>query len=561
MSQTPHRESSQPNRRGRNSKDPDNTGDVGRTIQFAEMNREAVAAATQYSGRDNELVDRPFVQDDMDTEISVSPLTMTSQPNSTSQNNATPVKDSSSERVPGASALRSHNGSGLRTHTRFLIGLPLDRNGRVVTQVLEALKCLLEELVQLDPSFCFDPWAEMDWSDRPVITLHNYPEKLSDFTPYCDNFRSTMPYGDKKWYTNMCFNYPSTISLPSLMIDLEEVASHHGWFIKASSIQSDKRVKDIGWFAFSLQQYATPEFRDKLAVLMGIQPKHFSLQWRKVQDSGELWAMVAQSTEDLAKRIANGLGDLYSSQSLDWPLGIRMRFVPYLSTVSTHNKSVDRMKSFQMKFSRTFKAHPIENLKVGLDETFQTSYRSGEPITITLREALMGISRVTQSQLTTLLSVPQRPPRQGVFHSVVEYQDRSRGRKVYLVPYPSEQVGGTVIGELTLGNPITILSHIYSAQSIHPLFESHAVDDERGTVYDEENDAIHNRTTMDLEASLEQDAKVFVFALDLLEMDNKKRRVDGNLVRRLDDSSVGTVRANTPNSVAGSSFARARPSS
>lgn len=122
-------------------------------------------------------------------------------------------------------------------------------------------------------------------------------------------------------------------------------------------------------------------------------------------------------------------------------------------------------------------------------------------------------------------------------------------------------MGGTVIGELTLGNPITILSHIYSAQSIHPLFESHAVDDERGTVYDEENDAIHNRTTMDLEASLEQDAKVFVFALDLLEMDNKKRRVDGNLVRRLDDSSVGTVRANTPNSVAGSSFARARPSS
>jgi hypothetical protein len=61
-----------------------------------------------------------------------------------------------------------------------------------------------------------------------------------------------------------------------------------------------------------------------------------------------------------------------------------------------------------------------------------------------------------------------------------------------------------------------------------------------------------------------QDAVVFDFDLKLVEKDRiqaeKKRKHDGQLVKRLDDSSIGTLRADSPNTAAGSSRKGTRPS-
>jgi hypothetical protein len=112
--------------------------------------------------------------------------------------------------------------------------------------------------------------------------------------------------------------------------------------------------------------------------------------------------------------------------------------------------------------------------------------------------------------------------------------------------------------------PFTILSHFYYREDIRPLFLTHAIESEEGCSYDPKLDAVRTPEIAELGLCLAKDAKVFAFDLALVETDqgqaDKKRKIDGPLVKRLDEASIGTLRADQQqNTAAGFSRAGTRP--
>jgi hypothetical protein len=442
-----------------------------------------------------------------------------------------------------------------RSETRFVLGLQLDRNIKVVEQVLSTFLTLLQEIQKLDETSYLMPWKREDRNECPPVTESNFPEKLSGFQKYCETFRTTYPFQDKRWYTSFCLNHAFAVSPSYILTDLDEIIKAEGWFMIECAVQTDKKVIEIGWFAYSLKEYASPSFRDVLAELMCIPPAFFALQWQNVKKGAkELWAMTVKAAEGPHVLLDRALGELYSSKCTSWPWGIRMRYVPYAETLNTNNPAVTNIKTIQVKFLDSFKPLILENLRVSLDHSFETAASNGIPFKVTVREAIMGINSPRKGKKGEALKI---------IHGVVEYNDRRFGRRVVMVPYPTEQVG-TTLGLMMAQHPYTILSHFLQPESIQPLFLTHAVEAESGATYDAKTDSLRTPAIMELEQSMVQDAVVFDFDLKLVEKDRiqaeKKRKFDGQLVKRLDDSSIGTLRAESP-TAAGSSKSGTRPSS
>lgn len=455
----------------------------------------------------------------------------------------------------GSGSGQRHNGYQSGGHTRFLFGFHPDPDERMVDQALSALRKLLNEFQTIDPSACLISWLESDRACK-VVQVDNFPRKRSEILPYCDSFRVGYPAAGKRWYVSICLSHEETTSA-SLLVDLEEAIKSDDWFLIMCPIQSDKRTVDVGWFAYSMKEYTSVDFRDALSEMIGIPKQVFAVQWQKPKEGYDaLYAMTVKAAEGYHLVLTAALGAIYSSRSDKWPWGIRMRFVPYSHTLKTKNIAVENLKSAQIKFLQLFVAVPLDNLRVSLDSQVMLCTKQGE-LKLSVREALMRISGPAKKPS------PHSSPAKGVFHGVVEYNDQ-RGRRVYLIPYPESQVH-TSVGWMTVTYPFTILSHFYSRESITPLFVSHQIESEAGTVYDEAKDSIKNPTTMDLEECMRKDAQVFSFDLTLVDTDqaqqDKKRRHDGQLIRRLDETSIGTVRGEPNSSVAGSSKVGTRPPS
>lgn len=445
--------------------------------------------------------------------------------------------------------------------TRFLFGFYPDAADRMADQALVAIRKLLQEFRSVDPSACLVPWSAAD-KESQSITVNNFPQKRSNILPYCDSFRVGHPAEGKRWYVSLCVQHGEDNTSSSLLVDLEEVVKSEDWFLILCPIQSDKRTVDVGWFVYSLKEYTSPEFRDALAAAIGVSTKVFAVQWQKPKEcSNDVYAMTVKAVEGFNQIISTALSSIYSSRSDNWPWGIRMRFIPYSVTLKTKNLAVDNLKSAQAKFTKMFVAVPLENIRVPLDSLVVVRVQQGE-VKLSVREALMRISG-SASQTTRKKSSTPNGLGNGVFHGVVEYQDQ-RGRRLYLVPYPEAQVN-TSVGWMMATYPVTIMSHFYSRESILPLFVSHQIDSEAGTTYEADTDSIKNPTTMDLEECMGKDAQLFSFDLTMLNLDRnqqeKKRRHDGQLVRRFDDSSIGTVRGDPQSSAAGPNNAGTRPQS
>jgi hypothetical protein len=461
----------------------------------------------------------------------------------------TRASDQNSSTHP-SSILQTKLAGAMRTDTRFLLGLKLDNKLPVVEQVLQTFLVLLEAIVELDESATLIAWKKVDrTTSNPPISLDYFPDKRSVFKAYLDNFRTSHPAPDKKYYASFCLNHSSCVSVESLMDDLDELIRQEEWFLIPSAVQTDKPVHEIGWFAYSAREYATPEFRDLLAQVTFTPKESFALQWQNVKEGGkDLYAMTVKAAEGPHLLLCRAFSDMYSSTSTSWPWGIKMRFVPYAATLKTKNPAVTNIKHNQVAYIQTYKSFALPYLKEPLDFTFSTVTRSGEKVTLTIRKAIMGITSHRKGKDGEAL---------GIFHGVVEYWDRRFGNRVMLVPYPYDQVGST-LGEMMAQYPYTILSHFYQPETIKPLFLAHAVQSEEGSTYDPKSDSIRTPAIVELEACMQKDAALFKFDLSLLEQDQKKRKHDG-LVKRLDDSSIGTLRADPTSTAAGSSKPGARP--
>jgi len=109
-------------------------------------------------------------------------------------------------------------------------------------------------------------------------------------------------------------------------VDIDETIRSEDWFLIESSVQSDKKVIDIGWFVFSVREYASEVFRDVLADSAGISSRLCALQWLNVKEAPkELWAVGVKAAEGSHFHFNRALCKMYSSGSTDWPWGIRMR--------------------------------------------------------------------------------------------------------------------------------------------------------------------------------------------------------------------------------------------
>jgi hypothetical protein len=461
------------------------------------------------------------------------------------------VSSDQTSNTQSSSILQTKLARAERTDTRFLMAFKLDKALPVVDQVLHTFSILLEAIEELDESATFIAWKIVDrTTDNPPISTNNFPDKRSEFKAYLDNFRTTYPAPEKKYYVSFCLNHSSSVSVGSLLDDLEETIRSEEWFLIPCAVQTDKPIHEIGWFAYSSREYATPEFRDFLAKVTLTPKESFALQWQNIKEGDkDLYAMTVKATEGPHLLLSRALSDMYSSSSIDWPWGIKMRFVPYAYTLKTKNPAVMNIKNNQVIYTQTYKPFALLNLKESLDFPFSSVNSSGEQVTLTIRKAIMGITSPRKGKDGEALRI---------FHGAVEHWDRRFGQRVMLVPYPYDQVGST-LGEMMAQYPVTILSHYYHPDSIKPLFLTYAVQSEEGTTYDPKSDSIRTPAIIELEACMKKDADLFKFDLSLVEKDQKKRKHEG-LVKRLDDSSIGTLRADPITRAAGSLQIGARPS-
>lgn len=468
------------------------------------------------------------------------------------------ISDLSSDNAGGVpssrkspSVLRMGRTPAMRQDTRLLLGVKLDPQVKILEQVIGVFQLFLQEAQKVEESVCVVSWRQDNRDVVPAITDPFFPEKLSDFQKYCDGFRTTYPAPDKRWYTSFCINHPSSLSPATLLVDIDETIRSEDWFLIECSVQSDKKVIDIGWFVFSVREYASVEFRDVLADSAGISSRLCALQWQNVKEaSKELWAVGVKAAEGSHFQLNRALCKMYSSGSTDWPWGIRMRYVSYSSTLMTRSPAVANLKNIQLQFTQTFKPISLQNLRERLDFSFNTMSNDGTVGTITIREAIMAIPSPKKAKDGTILRI---------FHGVVDHMDRRLGHRVVLIPYPVEQSGST-LGEMMAHYPYTIMSHFYHPDSVSPLFMSFAIENEAGSSYDPRSDSMRTPDIADLELSMKKDSEVFKFDLSLLEKDQKKRKYDGQLVRRLDEASVGTINDHRSTTAAGTLKSGARPS-
>jgi len=434
-----------------------------------------------------------------------------------------------------------------------------------VDQVLSNFKLLLEVIQETDESAVLATWKDSDRSLYKPLSLDDFPTKRSGFDPFCDGFRPTHPTPEKRWYCSFCLNHARNVSADTILLDLEEMVKSESMFLVLCAVQSDKPVIEVGWFAYSVKEYVSTNFRDALSEATQIQPNTFAVQWQRVKEgSDDLYAMVVKAASGMHTVLEKALSAIYSSSSTQWPWGIRMRFVPYADTLKTKSPLVMNLKSVHLKFIQSMTSVGVDNLRESLDFKFRTIDRSGKEQTLTIREAFMGIHFPPINSMPGKAGgggMADREPK-GVFHGVVEYSDRRLGPRVLVVPYPEPQVG-SMLGFMAAVYPYTILSYFYGAPDIKPLLLTHAVESEVGCSYDPQSDSMRTKTIKELDECLKQDALLFSFDLSLVEkdrlMNEKKRKADDSLVKRLDESSIGTLRAHKSDTAAGSSRTGTRP--
>lgn len=448
---------------------------------------------------------------------------------------------------PAISALR--NSIPPRSNTRYLFGFHPDPDQKLVDQVLNAFSRLLDELEHSDKTLQLVSWKESARDTKVGIRSTNFPRTRAEFIPYCDSFRTSLPQPNKRWYASICVNHDASVTSEDILLNVEETVATESWFFMECSLQTDEPTTEIGWFCYSAREYATKAFRDLLAPLLGITKDRLSLQYKQVKQSGQLYAMVVQVPTTDKTRVNACLSNMYSSQTDRWPWGIRMRYIPYDTVSEVANQIVTNIKRIQGQFSASFKPVQLYLLKFPLDHGIQIMTPSNVLKESTIRQLIMDI----------VSPISHR----GLFHGVVEYNDRQFGHKICLFPYPESQVG-TALGYHLVKYPVTILSHFYGAEVIQPLFLRQACENENGIQYNSHTDTITTPQIAELGHCLEQDMKLFSFDISLVQNDNDnsqpdKKRKAAALIQRIDDASVGTVRGHPLSSAAGPKTYGSRP--
>ena len=437
----------------------------------------------------------------------------------------------------GFSILRNSR-SPAKMETRIVFGFTPDEGARLPVQAIEAIHQLLKTLQEADKDVALLPWKFADRSSVPAI---QNPEQSPIKNPvsaakYCAYFNNRFPAEGKRWYSNLSIQH--IIPFQDLLANVEDIVSTAGWFLKPCDIQSDSQTKEIGWFTYSIKEYASPGFRDVLALTVGVDKSKLAVNFKQVAKIPDLYAMVVQTVETEAQLLSKKLSALYSSKSTTWPWNIHLRFVPHQGVSETKSKVLEQLIALQKHFSQTIKPVFLQNLKVSLDTPV---IRFKAPDTtdkiISLRQALMTIH------------VNQSP----VFHGVAEAHDNRSGTRTCLFPYPSNG-NDYRLGFLIPQYPITILSHFYGADNIKSLFLDHAIALEDGITLDPSNMTVITPEVAELDSCLTQDTYMqarFQFDFDPSAIETPKRP---RLARRIDDNSVDTIRnlPSTP-SAAGSS--------
>ena len=277
---------------------------------------------------------------------------------------------------------------------------------------------LLEEIQNCDPSAYIAPWCSKD-VDLPIIReSKDFPERKANWRKYFNGFRPRKKGGTVYMQILLCYDHP----WETIYEDLAWWLESNGHRMRERQLKAES-VERIGSLMFSTRNMDTENLRKEYKKIYNLD---IELIWSNMQSSGKAEQLLDKEDgtprnlrvscpTDQVTKAAHYFRLMYGAQSTNYPLGIRLRFIPdskYLLNENSEEKQL-RAAVKQAYFLKTLCVVQTTHI-AALDIRDKGSK-------MTLREALMDIKSEVY---------PEYP----LIHSIDKVWNNENARAITCIP-------------------------------------------------------------------------------------------------------------------------------
>ena len=328
------------------------------------------------------------------------------------------------------------------------------------------------KMQESDKNFSLLPWSENDSSKVSIKKMQDIPTKISKLRLYFTRARANTSGGR----VNMDVQVLHTVPIADLRGDAE-------WFLEENNMAIyDKKLQveatsQLGWLLYSTQSMDQDVLANQIQQAIGVK---LALRWKFINTSKFIsdatvrkkWmALHVEVDAKEAKKAARGLAKFYSSSSVSFPLGIRMRLVAEFRDVKGNPIMMAkhaRLRARQASFISVIAGHPNDDIML-LDHKVNGK---------SLRDMIMQIKSFNPDTPGTL------------FHSVGQ---NWKGRYIFNFLQSKASEAAMIVDGI-----IPYLFHYYG-RNVHQFFDPGAVTEKEDWVWDAKNNTVINPLSKELD--------------------------------------------------------------
>ena len=384
---------------------------------------------------------------------------------------------------------------------RYEARLKLEESEDPALETATKLRAFLKKLQESDNSLVMYPWKE-DYNKGSVNSRkHKALQKAINL--------SSQPGGWKVYFDRANpvakggWTYPSIFlghnkPFDTIMDDVKWWLQtyKHGWYQR--QLQCDLSCM-FGWALYSVQNMNANMFWHALTTQLGID---IGDRWRTIalpkagSARKEHLAKALHFEVDVSHRVqaTRGLRKIYGSQSLSFPLSVKLRFVP-VSSATMNLKTREKAESFRLR-QLQFCTHMVA-MRSWEILSLDTLDSSGLP---TIRERINTLPSTTMPGIDLFHTI-DRSFQEGavVFTFHPDREEEARAMVIGLIPYLKWQAT-TGLGHLSRAETDSLHS-----KYVYRYFSQEAIDRSHGAVWNTDTNCVESPNNREVDALDEVD--------------------------------------------------------
>lgn len=206
-------------------------------------------------------------------------------------------------------------------------------------ELINAIKAVVTKMKEADKNLMILPYCKDDASLKPILGIKDIPESISKLKKYFQNASPRMHGGSYFLRTLLAYNTPFS----ELSEDIKWWLGEHKAGLWLRKVQTE-RTTWLGFLLYSLRSMDedrfTRVFSARYSTKVGIRYKAISLGRRTGPYDPQAViprAYHLEVAESEAGRVSELLQRDYSSGQNQFPMGIKMRFVPDVNQLMNYN--------------------------------------------------------------------------------------------------------------------------------------------------------------------------------------------------------------------------------